>query len=456
MKILLNKIISGSFISLLIIFVIIFILTFNIFNYDPIQGYDAEAHYNYVDYFSRYLPSSLNLPSELDSREFFNPPIGYVIPAFSQVICRNTLDSANLLEDCRPIYGKVTQVFQSLLFLLSIYFYLLTYKVLRSNDKLLDLNILLIIGILTVNYKTFSMIRGEPYIILFNSILLWRFSILIKNSFNYKPKDVVYFGILIGALALSRQWAFLLFPGYFIFTLFISEKRNKLKMIKFLIPAFFLGFIFSSWFYFTLYFDYGSFTSFNEEPIIFKFSNQPYSFYLPSGNEIHYIFQKPIRPYFSNQFLPILYSDLWGDYWGYFAFTSRALDVGRNQLLIGDYLARVNIVSILPSLLLIIGTFTGFTIRKNSSKEDILNRYLFIAMASSFVGYLWFLIKFPALPTGDTIKATYIIQLFHLMGLLTNSYLHKLKVRNLNLYLFWIVALILVFFHNIPASLSHF
>ena len=77
-------------------------------------------------------------------------------------------------------------------------------------------------------------------------------------------------------------------------------------------------------------------------------------------------------------------------------------------------------------------------------------------MASSLVGYVWFLIKFPALPTGDTIKATYIIQLFHLMGLLTNSYLHKLKVRNLNLYWFWIVVLILVFFHNIPASLSHF
>ena len=43
------------------------------------------------------------------------------------------------------------------------------------------------------------------------------------------------------------------------------------------------------------------------------------------------MFYKPIRPYFSNQFFPILYSDLWGDYWGHFVFTSRDLLAGRNQ-----------------------------------------------------------------------------------------------------------------------------
>ena len=56
-----------------------------------------------------------------------------------------------------------------------------------------------------------------------------------------------------------------------------------------------------------------------------------------------------------NQFIPILFADLWGDYWGYFTFTSRALDLGRNQLLIGDYLARVNIFSLIPTFLLLLG-----------------------------------------------------------------------------------------------------
>ena len=44
-----------------------------------------------------------------------------------------------------------------------------------------------------------------------------------------------------------------------------------------------------------------------------------------------YLFSKPIRPNLDNQFFSIIYSDLWGDYWGYFIFTSRFLDIGRNQ-----------------------------------------------------------------------------------------------------------------------------
>ena len=55
-----------------------YILIYNFFHYSPILGYDAEAHYSYVDYFSRYLPRSINLPTRADTREFFSPPIAYI------------------------------------------------------------------------------------------------------------------------------------------------------------------------------------------------------------------------------------------------------------------------------------------------------------------------------------------------------------------------------------------
>ena len=90
-------------------------------HYDSIEGYDAESHYNYVDHFSRYLPYEINLPDRENSREFFNPPLGYIVPSVAQVVCRNVLNSPNLLKDCRPIYGTVTQVIQLMLYLLSIF-----------------------------------------------------------------------------------------------------------------------------------------------------------------------------------------------------------------------------------------------------------------------------------------------------------------------------------------------
>ena len=218
-------ILSEKYISFLLILSIIYLLIFNIVKYDPLNGYDAEAHHSYIDFFSMYLPYDIKLPNVKDTREFFNPPIPYIFPSIVQVICRNTISSNDIMRACQPIYGLYTQIFQSILYLISIYFYLKIFKNIRNDKKLLDFSLLIFVSILVVNYKTFSMIRGEPYIIFFNSIILYRFYKLCSNSFLYKKKDIVIFGLLIGFLALSRQWAFLLFPAYFLFTFFIEKNE---------------------------------------------------------------------------------------------------------------------------------------------------------------------------------------------------------------------------------------
>ena len=437
---------------------IIFLLVYNIINYDPIYGYDAEAHHSYIDYIAMYLPNSFNLPNFEATREFFNPPLPYIFPSLVQIICRNFASSSNLLKTCQPIYGFYTQIFQSLLFVASIYMYLKIFNKIRNKIKFLDLSVILLFCLLTVNYKTFSMIRGEPYIIFFNSILIYQFLLLCKKSFKYKLKDIFIFGILIGCLALSRQWAFLLFPSYFLLIFFIKSSIERKRYIKFITFSFSIGFIISSWFYFGLFFEYGSFTAFNKQPSAFNLLNQPLAFYIPYGEEMIYLFTKPIRPYFSNTFLPILYSDLWGDYWGYFSFTSRSLDTGRNQLLIGDYLARVNIVSLFPTFLMILGLRTGIkSLRTSAKKEnDYFYSYITLSIFVTFFGFLWFLIKYPALPTGDTNKATYMIQLFHLLSILSINYLDKLKEINLKKYTIILSILIFVFIHNFSAMMSHF
>ena len=40
----------------------IYILIYNIFHYSPSLGYDAEAHFLYVDHIARYLPYDFNIP----------------------------------------------------------------------------------------------------------------------------------------------------------------------------------------------------------------------------------------------------------------------------------------------------------------------------------------------------------------------------------------------------------
>lgn len=451
----LNRIESFTFI--VVTSSILYVLIYNLFYYNPIQGYDGDAHHAYVQNFlNLYIPGRLNGPSSDLTYEFFSPPLPYLFPAFVNEICKSYFSFENIYETCQQIYGFINIILQSFMYLALLYIYMKIIKIFFNSNKTLNLSVLLILGLFTANYRTIGMIRAETYILFLNSFLLYRFLILLKSSFQYSKIDIFYFGLTIGLLALSRQWAFLLFPAYFLLYLFIN-KKYRVQYFKFITYSFIIGFFVSSWFYINLFIEYGSFTKFNQEPTPFSFSNQPLSFYLPIGNEVSMVFTKPIRPYFENQFLPILYSDLWGDYWGYFTFTSRDLEAGRNQLIIGDYLARVNLVSLLPTLILFSGFRNSFKYLKKIERsfKEYFNYYLIVTVLVSLFGYLWFLISYPQ-TQGDTNKATYIIHLFHLLGLMAVFKLEEIKQKDYHNYFSIMLILFFVFLHNISAMMSHF
>ena len=327
-----------------------YILIYNIFHFSPILGYDAEAHFNYVDYLSRYLPYELRLPSSNETREFFNPPLGYLIPSIAQVFCRNTITSSDFLLDCQPIYGKATQIFQSFMYVFTILINLYTLKLFNKSKNIFNISYLILVSLLAVNYRTISMIRGEPYILFFLSLFILIIYKADNSNYDYNIKLILLAGIVIGSIALSRQWGFLLFIPLIVL---LISKNSKQNYLIFWLTSSFIGALLSSWFYVGLYRKYGSFTAFNLESKGLSFSNQNLSFYIPNLSQLEYLFTEPIRPNLNNQFISILYSDLWGDYWGYFTFTSRYLNDGRNQLNIGDYLARVNTVSIISTFIII-------------------------------------------------------------------------------------------------------
>jgi hypothetical protein len=446
-----------SLYSYIISSLIIFVLTYNLFHYDPIQGYDGMAHHAYVQNFLNiFVPGKTDQPSVNFTYEFFSPPLPYIFPTFINEICKLSISSTNKLDVCQDIYGFINILFLSILYIISLVVYMKIIKILFNKDNTFNLTILLTIGIFSTNYKAISMIRGEVYIFCLNAFLIYRFLLLAKKSFNYNKQDILIFGITVGLLALSRQWAFLLFPSYYIIY-FLLQKTYKQAYLKFMLFSFLLGFLVSGWFYINLFLEYGSFTTFNQSPTKFNLSNQPIEFYLPFANEASLVFKNPIRPYFKNQFLPILYSDLWGDYWGYFSFTSKSLATGRSQANIGDYLSRVNLISLFPTLLLFYGfkESTKSLRKKNDNKLNILDKYLVFAVLVSFFGYLYFLISFPN-PSGDTNKATYIIQLFHLLGLCSAIYIEKFKNKNGIVYFSILSVLFLVFIHNLSSMMSHF
>jgi hypothetical protein len=290
---------------------------------------------------------------------------------------------------------------------------------------------------------------------------------------------------------LSRQWGILLVPAISIFAAgqWFRQKQHRLVIFNALAISLAIAFLLSGWFYIGLKQKYGSFTAFNRKPKdALSFSNQPSSFY--TGISPGLLFSKPVRPNFANQLIPIFYSETWGDYWGIFLLFSQDLrkpnDSRLNDFLgsqlkllddppswmvtnyqaMGAYLGRVNLVSIFPSLLALLAlalavheTFRRKTSRSSKPLTDEAARslpLLLLAVAFACAGYFWFLVLYPSLGKGDTIKATYLLHIFPFIAVLVGLLLEKMEQRSRLIPRFVIGGLLLVVIHNFPAMVTHY
>jgi hypothetical protein len=271
---------------------------------------------------------------------------------------------------------------------------------------------------------------------------------------------------VIGLLILSRQWGFLLLPAVLAFALplFIWNKNFAFHYVKIICVAVVVGALVGGWFYLHLKQQYGSFTIFNRKTLEFSFANQPLSFYRNTGLGNLLLFKLPTRKTFDNQLFPIFYSEVWGDYWGYFVFVREKTLFGdsANQAEITPYLGRVNFASIIPSIFMITGLIFGlasmrFALNTRTSNPEILTSTLFtMLILSSLAGYMWFLISHPLDSKGVTIKATYMIQVFMILPFLTAGVLEKIRGTRPALYRFTMLLLALVFLHNLPAMITRY
>src|SRR5262249_3011755 len=70
-----------------------------------------------------------------------------------------------------------------------------------------------------------------------------------------------------------------------------------------------------------------------------------------------------------------------------------------------------------------------------------------LVVGVSVIGYLWFLIRFPVLNEGDTIKASYMLHIFPPLALLTADFVRRMRVPVIP----WLIAWGLLMIHNIQA-----
>jgi hypothetical protein len=434
----------------LVIFVILLIMIFNVFSYYHEFGYDGQDHKWYIE----VLP--LDLPTQNDTKEFFSPPLPYLFPSIIDSICDKLVEANLTSVNCSIYYGNISQLFQLFMFLIILFCYIKILNLLSENKNYKNLTLILLL-LIPVNYKTFVMIRGEPYVSFFFFIILYLLFSIISREKDIKRADYIFLTLLMGGLGLSRQWGLLLLPGIFL-TIFLVKKYKDKEFSKKYTRLVFSSSVFSFplyfWFYIHLFINYGSITAFNREPLPFNFSNQSTSFYFDLA--LVDIFTRPIRGFsLENKLFPILYSETWGDYFGYFLITHAKGGLEANYGLV-PYLGRVNLLAIIPTLLFIFGIFYFFIKFKNLNvNQKIMYSTFLLCVSFMWIGYMWFVIKYPNYSKGDTIKATFILQLIQLLPFFGSIFvIHNLKNRWVFNLLYSVIIFILIY--NIPAMISRY
>jgi 4-amino-4-deoxy-L-arabinose transferase-like glycosyltransferase len=441
----------------------------NAYFHDPWIGYDSSYYFSYI----RVL-SEGRLVTRQESREFFSPPLPFAIPAV--LMATTGMDVAHSVR-----FGQALNVVLSV----CLTWYLLKVCRRLGSGSTLGLGALVLLGILPVYYKSFALVRGEPFVACFAVIILDSVTLMIFRR-QFTPVNAIILGLCMGLSALSRQWGLLLVPpvllllGYFWIRL--PTCRSSIAGVVGL--SLVVASLVSGWFYIHLWSSYSSFTPFNRPPAAkFSFQNQPSEFYFGLSPEL--LFRAPVRPNFANQLIPIFYSEIWGDYWCYFSIAStdsRSSNhiAGRrlaailetdsrppwlitNYETMGAYLGRVNIVSLFPTFLALIslGVATGITLGRQVDTGVIPNHravlgFLLITIILTLAGYMWFLIMYPSIRRGDTIKATYVLHLFPMVAITVGYLLERIEERSRLLYRSLIGMLCAVFLHNLPAMVTHF
>ncbi len=456
------RFIRAHWLAIIIAAIINALVLTNAILHHPKIGYDVTEDLTYIQVLLSHLPTSQ------DTNEYFNPHLPFFLPALFDKVCETFG-----WGDCRALDGKFMQ---GLNFLLSIGITILLWKIaslLKPGSEVFKVSALAMLGILTVYYKTFSQARSEPYVAFFTVLVMFLVLKLLRKGKAAGWKDGLPLGAALGLLVLSRQWGFLIFPALAILALliFIKEKPAGLRFGRALVVSGLVAFVIGSWFYFHLYFTYGSFTEFNNPAKGFSFANQPPTFYTSTGLKNLMLFKMPVRPYFDNTFLPIFYSDTWGDYWGYFTYINDDLLAWKqNRAEMIPYLGQVNLVSVYPSLILLAGLGWGIASLVKTFRAPKINPdnlflvFLLLGVIVSGLGYLWFLIAYPILPSDINPnipseinnKATYMIQVFMMLPLLTAAVLDQIWTFRPVIYRVAMALLGLAFIHNLPALVTRF
>ena len=453
---------------LLAIFILILsLLLLNAFLHDPTTGYDAQDHLHYV----QSLASDWRLPSKAETGQYYSPPLPYFAPAVLTSLHFGLWKALKLAQFINVLLGAAL-----LLYLLRI------CELVSPQNTRLKILALGLLGLLPVFYRSFALVRGEPWLA-FLSIYIAYDSLVIFLKREYSLAHIISLGIALGLAVLARQWGFFLFPPVLVFAIWVNPKDHLRRALTVAVASVLIALLVGGWFYALVLRQYGTLTAFDRAPQ--KLSTANVSALLTLDLSSSKVFSDPIRPSLRGRLFPIFYADTWGDYWGYFLVYARNVNTGdfedgiffqkltsaaqipphisTDRFAINGYLGAMNLLALIPSALFLCGLIYGLIMLARflaaRVKDDVSKAMALFAMIAgvTLLGYLWFILRYQTVAqAGDLVKATYLLQAFPPVAFLTASFIDRVWDHRPRLWRAIGMILCFTFVVETPAFITHY
>lgn len=248
----------------------------------------------------------------------------------------------------------------------------------------------LFVALLPVTERAAAMFHPETLDLFLTTLGVWLTVRLLHRREAMRLACAV--GAVFGAAQLVRAFALAILAAVLL-TLLVHRRAKEAAVVLAVALVVPLGWYVRQWAV------YGTPVPFNRPaPHTALWDRRPLEFYVGTG--LPATFTSPYRPHFANQAVPTTYSELWGDYFGHWAWNgSRRITAGvRRELRLQA------LVGVLPTLLAVGGWLALLATARGRPAQLLVALVPLIGLLE----YAAFTVTYPS-RDGDVLKATYLL-----------------------------------------------
>lgn len=366
------------------------IVLWNAASYPAGAGYDAASHREYAD----FLIQHHRLPIRGETPEYYSPPLYYAVAGAVTWVGRQLgLGDPHKLGQLLNVPAVVGTVL--LVAALA--------RLLWPELKWMPPVAAAFVALSPVLTRTASMFNPEPIDLFVSTLCIYLAArMFVRRRFDLRSSALL--GLALGCGEMVRQfslWTLAVVGLAFLAALAVQRADRRAIAGSFAVVVAVCAVIALPWYVYRAV-HYGN--AVFDRPHSSKplWERRPARFYVDPG--LPDLFERPYRPHFVNLALPETYSDIWGDWYGVFAWSNETQ--AKPSPVRNGWLVFQNVLGIVPTLLAVAGWLVLLV--RALRRRDPPRLLVTLLPLAGIAGYLFFTVSYPT-PDGDVLKPTYML-----------------------------------------------